>query len=177
MKLKERIRILSYSSISASLITVILLLGGFFDILDLACASVCSLFIHVLMYEMGKKRALLIYAVSSVISILLLPMRSCSLFYVAFFGYYPVLKEYLSNKIKSKPILKTVLLLIYNIVMILLFVLFKTVFGMQNEPVYMYVLLLITSNVFYFAFDLLLSRIMIIYNYKIKKMFFGKRKK
>ena len=55
--------------------------------------------------------------------------------------------------------------------MALLFTVFKNIFGIYNEPAFMYITLIVVSNVFFFVFELLLSRIHILYEYKIKKLF------
>lgn len=169
MNLKKKIRTTAYAAVLAALVTLILLLGSFFDMLDLACAAVGSLILHIAYHEIGGTYAFLIYAVASVLSFILLPMRSCSLFFVAFFGYYPLLRAFLGKHIRSRKLCLLLLALIYNAVMLALFFLFKGIFGMQGEPVFMYVLLLVSSNIFFFCFDLLMSRIMILYQYKIKK--------
>ena len=175
MKLKNTIKLTAVSSLLSAFMTVVILIGSLFDMLDLICASVCSIIIHIINKKSGTKTAIMIYAVSSVLSFILLPLRSCSLYFIAFFGYYPIIREYIFKKIKFQFVSSALLILIYNITMILLYVLFANLFGLNNEPVYMYIALIITSNIFYFAFDLLISRIMIIYDYKIAKMFGSRR--
>ena len=169
MHVKKKIRSVAYSSIVSALITLLIIAGGFFDILDLACAAVASIIIHIISLEVNSKTAILIYAVSSVLSLILMPLRSCPILFAAFFGYYPVIRLFIYKKIKIRQLSYISLLAIYNIVMIALFLAFKNVFGIAGEPYYMYVLLLLTSNVFYISFELLMGRIMILYNYKIKK--------
>lgn len=171
MKHRETIRKTAYSSIIAAVITVIIMVGSVLDIVDLAAASLCALIIHIVYNETGWKSAFLIFAVSSCLSLILMPMRSCPILFVFFFGYYPILRAYLYKRIKIKALSYTIIILLYNSVMFILFTLFKSIFGITEEPVYMYVLLLITSNVFFISFELLMRRIMILYTYKIKKMF------
>lgn len=171
MRYRDTVRKTAYSSIIASVVTVIIIIGSVLDIVDLAAASLCALIIHVVYNEAGGSRALLIFAVSSSLSLMLMPMRSCPLLFVSFFGYYPILRAFLYKHIKSKALSYTLLILLYNVVMYLLFTLFKGVFGIAEEPVYMYILLLVTSNIFFVTFELLIGRIMILYTYKIKKTF------
>lgn len=156
-------------SIISALVTLLVILGGFFDILDLACAAVSSMIIHIIYTEVNSKSAKLIYLVSATLSNILMPLRSCTILFTAFFGYYPIIRAYIYKKIKIKHISYVLLVSIYNFVMITLFLFFKNIFGLNGEPIYMYILLLLTSNVFYISFELLMGRIMILYNYKIKK--------
>ncbi len=174
MKYRETVRKTAYSSIIASIITVIIMIGSVLDIVDLAAASLCAIIIHIVYNESGGKTAFLIFAVSSSLSLILMPMRSCPVLFTGFFGYYPILRAFLYKHIKVKALSYTLLILLYNAVMFILFTLFKSIFGITQEPVYMYVLLLITSNVFFISFELLMGRIMILYTYKIKKIFKSK---
>ena len=169
MQTKKKIRWVAYSSIISALITLLIIAGGFFDVLDLACAAVASIIIHIICLEVNTKTALLVYSVSSVLSLLLMPLRSCPILFASFFGCYPIIRLFIYKEIRIRKISYILLLIIYNIVMITLFLLFKNIFGIAGEPNYMYVLLLLTSNIFYISFELLMGRIMILYNYKIKK--------
>ena len=175
MKLKNTIKSMALSSLLSALITTFILIGSLFDIFDLICASVCSIIIHIINEKIRTRTAFMIYSVSSVISFILMPLRSCSLYFIAFFGYYPIIRQLIFKKIKNRLVSYTILMLIYNLTTISLYVIFANLFGLNNEPVYMYIALIVTSNIFYFAFDLLISRIMIIYNYKLHKMFGGRR--
>lgn len=169
MKLQEQIKNTATLSIVSALITVVLILGGFFDLLDFTCASVSAFIIHVICSEKGYKSATLVYCVSAVLSNLFLPLRSCPIIFTAFFGYFPILRIYLSKKIKSSRLVYAILLALFNGVMCLLYILFKEVFGIDGEPIGMVIALLVSANVFYICFELLMRRIMILYNYYIKK--------
>ncbi len=175
MKLKKSVKITAFSSVMSALITSIIVVGSLIEVFDLICASICSLTIHIINKKTSTRTALMIYAVSSALSVILLPLRSCSLYFLVFFGYYPIIREFFGRKIKSKIISYLLLLLIYNITMISLFMLFSNLFGINNEPVYMYIALIISSNMFYVAFDLLISRVMIIFDYKVSKFFKSRR--
>lgn len=175
MKLNKSIKITAFSSIMSALITTIILVGSFLDIFDLICASICSLIIHIINKKAGTRTAIMIYAVSSVLSFIILPFRTCSLYFTAFFGYFPILRNFLYNKLKPKVFVYFLLLLLYNLSMIALYIIFSNLFGLTNEPIYMYFALIVSSNIFYLSFDLLLGRIMIIFDYKISKIFKTRR--
>lgn len=171
MKLKASIKQLSLAALISALITVILILGTFLDILDLACVSLSAIIIAVMQNILTRKYIYLIYTVSSALSLILIPLRSCSLMFVFFFGYYPVLRKEIYRYIKTKKLCLFILFAVYNLSMALLFTVFKSIFGIYNEPAFMYIILIIVSNVFFFVFELLMSRIHILYEYKIKKLF------
>ena len=170
VKLKEKIRTTAYTAIIAAAVTVILLIGGIFDIVDLACVSVSALVIHLAYGEFGGKYAFLIYAVAALLSFLLMPMRSASLYFTAFFGYYPLLRAFTAKHVRRKGLYYAILFLVYNAAMTALYILFKSVFGVEGEPPAMLLALLISSNVFFACLELLTGRIQILYDYKIKKI-------
>ena len=73
------------------------------------------------------------------------------------------------KKIKFKKLVYILLLVFFNVVMACMYFLFKEAFGIANEPPVMVLALLLAANIFYVAFELLLRRIMILYNYYIKR--------
>lgn len=169
MKIKEQIKTTATLSVLSALVTVLLILGGFFDVLDLVCASVAALIIHIVCREYGYKSSLLVFAVAAVLSNLFLPLRSCPILFAAFFGYFPIIRTFLYSKIKYKNLVYGLLLLLYNGVMVGIYHLFKEIFGIANEPMSVVWALLGSANLFYICFDMLLGRIMILYNYYIKR--------
>ena len=113
----------------------------------------------------------MIYACAAILSFLAAPMRSCTLYFAAFFGYYPLVRAFLAKHLRSKKLYYLLLFILYNVVMLALFFLFKGIFGIQDEPTLKYELLLLASNLFFGCFELLTGRIKILFDYKIKKHF------
>ena len=164
--MKKEIKKITLSSLFSALIVVLILIGTFFDLLDITVAAVCALAVYILLIEAGLKYSFLVYLTSGVLCLIFSPMSSATLYFIGFFGYYPIIKTKL-RKLK-KHLRKLICLLLFNTSMIALMLLFKAVFALQNEPIYMYVLLLVTSNVFYFCFDYLLDVFTVIYFKKIR---------
>lgn len=171
MNRKNTVRTTAVSAVIAALTAVLIVLGSAFDALDLVCASAAALIIHLSFTEIDGKHAFLIYAVAAVLSFILMPMRTCSLYFAAFFGYYPLIRAAAAKHIRSKKLYYLAVFVLYNVVMTALFLLFKGIFGLSEEPPVMYAVLLISSNVFFACFELLIGRIKILYDYKIKKLF------
>lgn len=76
---------------------VILYIGSIIDVMDLSAAAFASILLIAVIAEHGSRDAVLIYAVTSLLSWLLLPNRSPALLYTLFFGYYPMLKLHLDR--------------------------------------------------------------------------------
>lgn len=76
----------------ASLGVVIMLAGSFFGVLTYAAPLVASIFLIPVLFEFGKGAALLAYAVTAAVTVLVSPDKELAFFYV-FIGFYPVLRE------------------------------------------------------------------------------------
>ncbi len=164
--MKKEIKKIALSAVFSALIVVLILIGTFIEVLDITVAAVCALAIHIVQIETKTKYPFLVYLTSSVLSLIFTPLSTATLYFVGFFGYYPILKLKLKNHKKS--IRKLICTLVFNVAMILLMLLFKTVFALQNEPPLMYILLLIASNIFFLCFDYLLDVFTFIYFRKLR---------
>lgn len=100
MKLSKK---LSVSAILAALAVIILLIGSFVETVTLATAAIASVCVMVAVIELGASYSIMIYLVSSVLGIVLLPIKDPAIFYVLSFGYYPIVK-YFVEKIRVKAI-------------------------------------------------------------------------
>jgi len=100
---KKATRRLTASAILAALGVVLLLLGSFVQVLDLSMAAIASILVVFAVIEIGGKYPMLIYAVTSVLSLLLLPVKTAALIYFVFAGYYPILKAVLEGRL-TKPV-------------------------------------------------------------------------
>jgi hypothetical protein len=96
---KKTTRRIAVSALLAALGVVLLLLGSFVQVLDLSMAVIASLLVVFAVIEIGGKYPMLIYAVTSVLSLLLLPVKTAALIYLAFAGYYPILKAVLEGRL------------------------------------------------------------------------------
>ncbi len=164
--MKSEIKKISLSSLLSALITVLIMLGYFIEMLDFTVAAVCSLIIYVSDIEIRGKYPFLVYITSCLLTLIFIPLSSASLYFIAFFGYYPIIKKRIG--IKKKKLRKLICAALFNISMLITMLVFKAVFALQNEPAIMYVLLLITLNIFFFCFDYLLDVFIFIYIKKIR---------
>ena len=78
---------------------VLLYIGSLVEALDLSAAVLASLACIIAVIEYGKGAPWAIYGVTSVLSLILLPIKTPAAFYAIFFGFYPILKE----KIERRP--------------------------------------------------------------------------
>ncbi len=171
--MKKNARNMAYSAILAALVTVFVVLGGVLDVLDLTSAAVSALILCIVADEMGNRRALLIYLVSAALSLILMPGTTATVYFVFFFGYYPVLRTFLNRVLAGrKGHVFAILFDIYNLFSFGIYFFFKKLFGMENDPLAVKILYFVVSDAFFCAFELLCSRIYILYRYKIKNRLF-----
>ena len=76
--------------IAAALGITVMYLGSVVDVLDLSAFA--SFLLIAVISESGRRDALCVFAVTALLSWLLLPNRSPALLYTVFLGYYPMLK-------------------------------------------------------------------------------------
>jgi len=91
-KTAVNLRRLTLAALLSAAGCVILLAGSLVDVLDLSCAALASLVIVLARIELGQAYSLGAYGVISVISLLLFPTKFVGLAFFAFFGFYPIIK-------------------------------------------------------------------------------------
>ena len=90
-------RKLALASVLSALGVLLLTLGSFIEVLDLSMAALASLLVVLAVIELRGKYPYLIYAVTSVLGLLLLPQKTPAVLYALFAGFYPILKAVLER--------------------------------------------------------------------------------
>lgn len=94
---KNRISKIALCGVLSALSVVVLLVGNVLQIGTYAAPMLASFLLIPVLEDYGKKYALLLYAVVSLLSLFLVPDKELVLFYVLVLGYYPVLRVQLNN--------------------------------------------------------------------------------
>lgn len=98
--------------ILAALMLVVMFLFSVFPSLTIAAPAVASMLMLFVVLEIGKGWAFGVYIVVSALALMLIPSKEAAVLYVAFFGYYPILKQILEKYVRLRAaewILKIVL--------------------------------------------------------------------
>ena len=90
-------RKIALCGVLSALSVVVLLVGNVLQIGTYAAPMLASFLLIPVLEDYGKKYALLLYAVVSLLSLFLVPDKELVLFYVLVLGYYPVLRVRLNN--------------------------------------------------------------------------------
>ncbi|MBQ9099271.1 MAG: hypothetical protein IJY50_07570 [Clostridia bacterium] len=107
-------RCLATSAVLSALGVILLWLGALIEVLDLSMAAIASFLVVFAVIEMKGKWPWLIYAVTSSLSLLLLPNKTAGLIYALFAGFYPILKAVLEGRL-SKAVAWILKILIFGV--------------------------------------------------------------
>ena len=182
----QKTKKMALGAILSALGVVFLLLGSLIETLDLSMAALASFFCIFAVIELGGKYPWLIYAVTSLLSLLLVPYSMGGWFYLLFFGYYPILKEKL-EKLK-RPISWIIKVAVFNLALLIGILIafflffgqteekgiidaFTYVFGGEGAGVWMAVGIYLLANVVFIVYDVALTRLITFYFIKLRHRF------
>lgn len=156
------------TSISVSL----MFLTGILPALTYTLPAFAGAILIILVIELGSKWAFMSYISVSILSIFLAADKEAALIFIAFFGYYPILKNSI-EKMKNKFLRVLLKLLVFNFsIAIFIFLTIKLISfpkditELINMPIYWVMLVFI--NFIFILYDYVLSGFIIKYNKTIK---------
>ena len=160
----------------------LIFLGSFIEVLDLSAAALASFFCLFAVIEIKGIYPWLVFAVTGILSVILVPHTMGGWFYLLFFGYYPIVKDKL-EKLK-KPFAWTLKMLLLNgavafSIVIAGFLLyggnvynaFMATFGEDGWGIYAAIGTYLLLNVTFVVYDIALNRLIVLYNVKIRNKF------
>jgi hypothetical protein len=183
--ISQKTKKLTIGAILSALGVAMLLVGAMIEVMDLSMAALASFFCIFAVIELGGVYPWLIYAVTSVLSLILMPFGMGGWFYLLFFGYYPILKEKLERKKRTiswllKIVLFNTALAIGVVAAYFLFFgntaggieqAFFLIFGGEDVGKAMAIITYLLANVVFVVYDIALTRLITYYFVKIRKKF------
>ena len=153
---------MTVSAILCALGVILLALGSLFQFLDISMAALASFLVIFAVIELGGKYPFLIYTVTALLSMLMVPYKTAPLMYLCFAGYYPMLKAVLEGHLPK--VWAWVLKIVgFNAALALtLFVAIKLFSALTVPAIWYYYLLPICSVVFV-LYDIALTRVITAY--------------
>ncbi len=137
-----------------------------------AVAGVLTVFIVV---EIDKKWAFGVYSTVAILAFLLVPDKEVAMMYIAFFGYYPIIKAVFESKLPS--VLSWILkLLTFNLTMVAAYLILIYLMGVTVDEIDEYgslavPILLGAGSITFLAYDFALTQIITVYLQKWRKYF------
>ena len=152
----------------ASLSVVTLYIACIFPAQQMSLPAIASLFVVAAVIEGRASAGFGVYAVSTVLGLLILPAKAPVLLFAFFFGLHPVLKS-LFERLRQRWLAFLLKLAFFNAAFWLLWLLFSALlFGARIFSIPMYGLLPLLNGIF-LLYDFGLSRLIMIYITRISR--------
>lgn len=141
-----------------ALSVVLLLLGAALQIGTYAAPMLASFLLVPVLEEYGPRYALLLYAATAILAVLVVPETELALFYALVIGYYPVLR-YTLRKIKPTLLRWAIKFVVFNTATVLVCLLLFALLGpaiwqeLTADGTGMLVVLLALGNLSFFLCD------------------------
>ncbi|CCX37693.1 uncharacterized protein BN452_01618 [Clostridium sp. CAG:1013] len=158
---------LAFCGVIAALSTVLMFLTGLAPTATLALPAIAGCLLIPVVVEAGLAWGAGVYGVCCVLSFLLAPDREAFLFYLLFFGYYPVLYAVL-GRIRGRVLRYVAKLLVFNAAVALEVLLSVYVLGVPVESFFILgwigpVVMWLLANAVFILYDLALDGLILQY--------------
>ena len=167
----ERTKRIAISAMLSALGVVILYIGSVIEVLDISMAVIASMFAIFAVIEYGAGFAWSIYAITGVLSALLLPNKFPAVMYILFFGFYPIIKERI-ERLRKKTLEWILKEVVFNLCLVLL-MLVGNYFLMIDIKEWMAVEIafFLLANATFVIYDIALTRLISFYFFKLRGKF------
>ena len=167
MSKKMQTKKLTVCAMLSALGVVLLWLGSAVEVVDVSMAVVASLFCVFAVIEYGGAAPWLIFSVTGLLSLILLPQKTPAILYLLFFGYYPIIKERLEKKRRMIGwIAKEI---VFNGALFLLLILSRfLLMGSETEPLWMFVAVVVLAEIAFPVYDMALTRLISFYLFRVR---------
>ena len=153
----------SLGGVIAALSLALMFMSALIPFGTFAFPTFAGMLLVVMVIEIGYPYALAVYVATAVLSFLLVPDKEAALVYASFFGFYPVVKS-LPNKIVQY----IVKFLLFNACMIAYFFIGVKLLSIPEDSFSVFglnipLLFLLLGNLYFFIYDICVTRLVIIY--------------
>lgn len=157
---------LTLSAMLVALGTVLFWLASIIELLDLTVAAIVAIFVFFAYRELPRGYAYMIYAATSLLSLLLLPAKTAPFVYAAFVGWYPIAKYHLDHL--PRLLSWTLKSVIFNLALAGLLFASVVLFGLPSEGVAVYIVIVAAGNLSFVLYDILLNRLLLLYAARLR---------
>ena len=165
----ERTKTLSMCAMLSALGVVVLYLGSVIEIIDISMAVIASLFAIFAVIEYGAGYAWSIYAITGILSAVLLPNKFPALMYILFFGFYPIIKEKI-EKLSSKIAQWALKELLFNVCLVVLMLVGNLILMIDMHAWFaMEIVFFVLANGTFVIYDIALTRLISLYIFRLRR--------
>ena len=167
MKRNVKSKRVAFGGMITALSVLLMMLTGVIPVLIYSTPIIVGLFLMLMVIEMGKKWAIAVYFAVSVLSMFFVAEKESAVIYVAFFGYYPILKP-IFESIKIRPVEWVLKFITFNVSMIAAYFVLINFFGVDiSSDTIVYeigiLVLLALGNVLFLLYDIAFTRLVTAY--------------
>ena len=162
--------------LASSLCLVLMFMTGLFPFATYALPAMAGIILIIIVIENGPSTAWLVYTAVSLLSMFVVPDKEAALIFIAFFGYYPILKQSIEKHIKFKPLQLVIKFIIFNTAIILMYTVLIRFIGATEAIMEMgamgragEILLLVMGNITFAIYDFALTLLITVYFKVLRK--------
>lgn len=149
----------------AALGVALMYAGALFEVLDLSTAAIASICVLLVLTELGGRYAWLTYAVTGVLSLLLLPQKFAAVLFLGFLGFYPMAKSFFERRFRGWRCLVLKFLLLNGCTFLMLLAVRYVV----AEALWFEIMTLVLVNIVFVVYDIALTRLLRAYVFVWRK--------
>ena len=173
--MKNKTKNLTVAAVCAALGTVVMYVGSLIEVLDLTTVFAASILVVFLQLELGGPWPTLLWLTTSLLGFIFLPNRFCAFEYAFFGGLYPILKYWLEKL--PRRLAYVLKFLAFNLLFSLVLGVSIWLFGIEEltlpvigeiTPTVYLLILLVLGNIVFVAYDVMITRLIRLYFYKIR---------
>lgn len=162
-----------------ALSVVCMLLTTILPIATYCCAMLAGMCITVIVIEINPRWAVCVYFAVSLLSILIVPDKEAVVYFVAFFGYYPILKRFIEQR-KSHALQWIMKLIVFNASVTAAFFVTIYLLSVPKESytiagIYLPWVFLILGDVIFVLYDIALNGMIAMYIQRFRKYIFKRK--
>lgn len=164
-----------------ALCTVLMFATGLIPVATYALPALAGVLLMAIVIEVGKSWAWAVYGAVSLLSLLLAADKEAVLLFIAFFGYYPIMKASI-EQLKKKTWAYVLKFAVFNMAMVVSFFLSVYLLAIPAESftifgIYLPWVFLVAGNLVFWVYDYALSGLVLLYYTRLHKMVSGLFKK
>ncbi len=153
-------------------LSLVCMLLTIFPFADYALPALAGVLLIPIVLESGVKWGFMVYAVVGILNAILTPSLEAKVLFIAFFGYYPVLKA-LIERLSSRVLEWGVKLLVFNGAMVAAYALMLYVFALPADSLELFgvnvpLLLLGLGNVVFLIYDVAVTNLIAMYQHTLR---------
>ena len=120
---------IAFGGIVSALSLLCMFLSGVFPFAEYSCPALAGILLVALVIDFGKKTAWIAYAAVAALCLFITPNKEAAVLFIAFLGYYPILKSNL-EQIKSRVLEWILKIALFNVACVSAYLVIIYAFGM-----------------------------------------------